>query len=154
MLPDHIDPFVFWIVVAFAVAFSGVGLFMLFMTLRVRRNGSPAQLRLVDFEVHIGGEGEGYQPVYEVLDGPRAGSIVRSDNFSSRSQTTLMTSVFESREGEKLKKKIGQERRGWVHHTEDRGMSGGDLLRQILLASAFCVVGFGATAIILKMLFG
>ncbi len=154
MLPDHIDPIVFWIVVGFAVIFSAVGLFLLYLTFRVRRNGSPARLKLIDFEIHLGGEGEGYQPVYQVLDGPRKGEIVRSDTFSSQSQTTILTSDFKSKDSEKLKQKIGQERRGWVHHTEDRGMSSGDLLRQTLFASGFMVVGIGATALSLRMLFG
>ncbi len=153
MLPDHIDPIVFWIVLAFAVAFSVVGLVLLYLTFRVRTNGSPARLKLIDFEMHISSDGEGYPPVYEVLDGPRAGAIVRSGNFSSRPSGTVMTSETQTRDSEKLKQKIGQERRGWVHHTEDRGMSSGDLLRQTLFASGFLVVGIGATALILRMLF-
>ena len=153
MLPEHVDPVVFAIICLFAVVFSIAGLVMLYLVLRVPRQGHRAKLRIVDFEIHVGGEGEASPPVYEVLDGPRAGDIVRSDNFSSKSSSTVRTTSYPNKKTEKLKLRVGRETAGWVHPVDDKGLSTKNFVFQMLLAMPFLLVGVGAIALAVRMYF-
>ena len=154
MLPDHVNPVGFFIVVGFAIVFTGVGLWVILRTLRVRQQGIRTRFRIVDFEIHADSEGEAYPPVYEILDGPRCGEIVRSDTMSTASSMTVLNTNVESKRIRKLRNKIGTESKGWVHASDATGMTMKDMLGGVLFGAAFLIVGIGATALAMSAFTG
>ena len=154
MLPEHVDPLVFLIVAVFAVVFTTAGLAILYITLRVRKGGIPARFRVADFAIHADSEGVGYSPVYEVLDGPRKGAMVTPGTFGKSRSGTILKNGNNSKEEQKLLSKIGQERKGWVHSSDDKGMTLKDSIGAILSGLAFLTIGVGAIFIAIRMLVG
>lgn len=153
-MPDNIDPLLFWGVLFFSAAFLGGGLYSLWRTLRVRRSGMPTLFKIVDFEIHVASEGEAYPPIYEVLEGPRKGDIVRSAAISSPSSVTVLNAGTTDSHTEKLKAKIGQQRSGWVHATDDIGMSIRDTIVHYLITAFLLIVGGFAASFVINWLMG
>lgn len=154
MLPEHVDPLVFLIVAVFAVVFMMAGLIILYITLRVRQGGIPARFRVTDIEIHADSEGVGYSPVYEVLDGPRKGAMVTPGTFGKSRSGAILKNGDNSKEEQKRLSKIGQKRKGWVHSSDDRGMTLTDSIGAVLSGAAFLVIGIGAILVAIRMLIG
>lgn len=154
MLPDHVNPVLFLTALGFAILFTGGGLLTAYFTLRVRRAGLPARFRVIDFEIHADREGTSYSPVYEVLDGPRAGETVYSAMFGSRSKVTVLNAAIDAKAHDKLKAKIGEERKGWVDEKSNTGVTMKDMLGGLIFAGLALIVGFGAAIVVVNAWLG
>lgn len=152
-MPDHLE----WIIAALAVVFAfvldAVAIYLFRKNGKFRQIGIPARLRVLDLALIQSGDSEGGTqtvPIYEVLDGPRAGEKLRSDGKPLSSVATIKTLPESQMSAHQSKlRQIGQERTGWVHPTkpiamakQDQALVGGIAIG--LIAFSTMVFGFSA----------
>lgn len=156
-MPDYLE----WIIIALAIVFAfvldAVAIFLIRKNAKFRQIGIPARLRVLDLAlIRSGGSEGGTQtvPIYEVLDGPRAGEKLRSDGKPLGSVATVKTLPESQMSAHKSKLgQIGRERTGWVHPTDpiamakqDQALVGGIAIG--LIAFSTMVFGFSVFLIV------
>lgn len=143
------------VLIVLTLAFTGTGAFLVYRSLRFIRHGNPVRFRVVDFMIIEGGEAEQYPALYEVLEGPRRGDIVRTNILERKVTTnTVLTTERTSAHYEHLRAKIGKERRGWVHDTDDIGATLMDFTGSLLIAGFVLIAGLICAVVAGVALFG
>ncbi|MAK61295.1 MAG: hypothetical protein CMK09_09980 [Ponticaulis sp.] len=149
-----------WIAIPFALAFAGafggIGIYLFRQSLSFRKKGIATELNVLDMVIiQSGGSEPGTQiiPIYKVLEGPRAGDIVRADGGDPNITTTVLNLPEDQKPRYTGKfMQIGENRQGWVHQTKPIARAKKDQALQITIAAGLILVGIVAIGIAVFLL--
>ncbi|MAP93888.1 MAG: hypothetical protein CMK07_02960 [Ponticaulis sp.] len=148
-MPESLEWIIAGLAVIFALVLGGMGVHFIRKNARFRKQGTSSRLKVLDLAVIVsGGSDPGTQivPIYEILDGPRAGETLRSDGGSPAIQSTVTKLPDAETSGYKSKlKQIGEVRTGWVHPTEPIAMAKKD--QALIGAVSIFMIGFAFMAL-------
>lgn len=156
-MPDHLEWIIAALAIVFAIVLDAVAIYLIGKNAKFRSVGIPARLRVLDLALIQSGDSEGGTqtvPIYEVLDGSRAGEKLRSDGKPLGSVATVKALPEGQMAAHQSKlRQIGEERTGWVHPTDpiamakqDQALVGGIAIG--LIAFSTMVFGFSAFLIV------
>ncbi|MAP93887.1 MAG: hypothetical protein CMK07_02955 [Ponticaulis sp.] len=154
MLPDHVDPFAFFVVSILALAFLFAGALLIWLNFRVVFEGYKARLLKVGYITISSGEGSTRASVYKILDGARAGEYGRANVGHLTPKKVLIPDDPSRINTSRLKEKDKSEISGWAHRSAEFAVTLKDLIKNSLSAGILLAIGIGFVVLAVRLYIG